>query len=116
MELTKDTELVAEMLFAPNEADEIKTRLREELSDDSDAVFSVFDTPESRERIWLSVIRKCNETLNPWDTWFELAKKDWRDLFMASGFGFDASEHLRWKKEVLSSRGDQLRYGSASTT
>lgn len=109
MELTKDTELVADALFAPDQAAEIKRRLREELSDENESVFSVYDSPESRERIWLSVIRKCNGTINPWDIWFDLAKTDWRDLLMAAGFGFDASEHLRWKQEVLTSCSTQHR-------
>ena len=101
MELTRDTEKVVDSLFECDEAKTLKDRLKEELS--GDLPLTAFSTPESRERVWLAVIKKCNETLNPWDTWFELAKLDWRDILMAADFGHDTTAHIRWKRKVLTS-------------
>ena len=99
LQLTEDTKNVVDLLFSSDEAKELKERLQAELS--NGLVFAAYSTPESRERIWLAVIKKCKETLNPWDTWFELAKTDWRDLLMAADFGHDTTAHMKWKRKVL---------------
>ena len=102
LQLTEDTKNVVELLFPSDQAEEMKKRLQDELS--NGLVFAAYSTAESRERIWLAVVKSCKETLNPWNTWFELAKTDWRDLLMAADFGHDTTAHIKWKRKVLTSR------------
>jgi hypothetical protein len=102
LELTTDTKRVAEALFSSEDAERMKERLRTETADKS--AFHAFNTAESRERIWLAIIKMCKETLDPWDEWFDLAKSDWRDLLMAADFGRDTKAHVKWKQKVLTKR------------
>ena len=71
--------------------------------------FEVYRTPECMERIWFAVIKLCSRRLNTFDTWFELAKTDWRDLLVSAGFAEDATAHIRWKHEILRSLNEQKK-------
>ncbi len=52
------------------------------------------------DRIRFSILKLVSENPSTEDNAFELAKVDWRDLFMAAGFGYDAEEHERWYQRV----------------
>jgi hypothetical protein len=52
------------------------------------------------ERIRFSVLKLFSEKGDSID-WFELVRLDWRDLFMAAGFGDDIRAHEKWKEKVL---------------
>jgi hypothetical protein len=102
--LTKDTHTIINKLFTPVEVSRIEPML---LALFGARTFEVYSTPESMERIWFAVIKLCSSRLNTWDTWFELAKTDWRDLLMSAGFGEDTTAHIRWKRDILRSLNEQ---------
>lgn len=99
MELTQDTLNTIDVLFDAPRARELKKRLQLETSDDR--IFGAFSTPIARERIWLAIVKMCSRGLGDWDSAFDLAKTDWRDLLMVAGFGLDTRAHLIWKREIL---------------
>ena len=51
----------------------------------------------SLERVWLSVLKLSGGNLTKFYSAVELAKTDYRDLFMSAGFGRDASAHKKWE-------------------
>ena len=53
-------------------------------------------TPEGLERIRFSVIKLISQNPKNENIAFNHAKMDWRDLFMAAGFGKSGTEHERW--------------------
>lgn len=58
-------------------------------------------TPEGMDRIRSSVMKLIDENEANFAMAIELARTDWRALFMAAGFGYDANEHNRWFDEVV---------------
>lgn len=57
-------------------------------------------TPERLERIRFSVLKLTKED-GRLKEWVELAYIDWRDLFMAAGFGYDVDTHQKWADRIL---------------
>ena len=53
-------------------------------------------TPEQMDRIRLSALKVSGGVYTELKKAVELACIDWRDLFMAAGFGHDAEAHLKW--------------------
>lgn len=100
IELSKDTIAVIEALFEVKEIEKMKNRLICECSEN--ILFIENPTSKGMERIRFSVIKLCSKAKTKWDYYFELAKTDWRDLFVSSGFSKSATKHLEWKKSVLS--------------
>jgi hypothetical protein len=49
------------------------------------------------ERIRFSVLKLSNGDMKKLVDAIELAKVDWRDLFMAAGFGEDPQAHKKWQ-------------------
>ena len=62
-------------------------------------------TPKGLERIRFSVIKLIAANPKNENIAFNHAKKDWRDLFMAAGFGGSATEHERWFQTLKKSNG-----------
>jgi len=60
-------------------------------------------TPEGMERIRFSVLRISAGELEKFDEAVKLAILDWRDLFMAAGFGEDVEAHMQWYQRTIES-------------
>ena len=52
--------------------------------------------PQQMERIRFSVLKLSQGDVDKLLTAIELAQVDWRDLFMAAGFGHDPDAHRDW--------------------
>ena len=57
---------------------------------------------EAMERIRFSVLKISNGNIEGFNKALELAKTDWRDLFMAAGFAHDVEAHLKWYDSFIS--------------
>ena len=60
-------------------------------------------TPEEMDRIRFSVVKLSEGDVKKLESAIELANVDWRDLFMAAGFGHDVEEHNKWYEETVGS-------------
>ena len=49
------------------------------------------------ERIRFAALKVSGGQLDRLEKAVELAKLDWRDLLMSAGFGYDSTEHERWR-------------------
>jgi len=58
-------------------------------------------TPEDMDRIRFSVLKLSAGDLNKLGQAVDLAKLDWRDLFMAAGFGYDTNAHNDWYEGTI---------------
>ncbi len=104
IELSKDTKALLEKLF-PKTVDRkiISEKLRTKCADN---IYTCSNgTPESMERVRFAVLKLFSESTKDHDIdyWIEVARTDWRDLFMIAGFGYDIHEHKKWKNQTLTS-------------
>jgi hypothetical protein len=53
------------------------------------------------ERIRFAALKLSEGNINKLLKAIDLARMDWRDLFMAAGFGYDVKAHETWAKEIL---------------
>lgn len=60
-------------------------------------------SPEQMERIRFSVLKLSEGEFQKFEKAIELAKTDWRDLFMAAGFGYDVEAHNKWYEQTIKS-------------
>ncbi|MEQ1751607.1 MAG: hypothetical protein ABL974_19450 [Prosthecobacter sp.] len=88
-----------ERLFEEPRRSHIASRLVEEVSEN--IPFCDKHKSEDMDRIRFSVMKLLTEPGQEEDSVFELAKIDWRDLFMAAGFGYTATEHLKWYESMF---------------
>lgn len=56
--------------------------------------------PVRLERYRFAALRLSRGDLSKLDIVIELAKRDWRDLLVAAGFGEDTEAHLRWNPQL----------------
>ena len=93
---TKLTQEVLSACFADDDfRDCLARRLESEIEEEE---------PGLAERIRLSIIRMIfnnHEIGDRTDDAMELAKSDWRDLFMAAGHGYDAHAHITWAESII---------------
>lgn len=54
------------------------------------------DSPELLERISAAALQVSEGSLVRLDAALELAARDWRDLLMSAGFGYDLTAHEVW--------------------
>ena len=92
--LSARTTAVAEALFDEPMRSHVKHTLLDSVSEN--IPFCDNETPEGMDRIRFSVMKLANENSDNFAMAVELAQTDWRDLFMAAGFGHDANEHNNW--------------------
>lgn len=59
-------------------------------------------SPEQMERIRFSALKLSQGDISKLESAIELAKIDWRDLFMSAGFGKDVNEHNKWYEDKVS--------------
>src|SRR4051794_14635093 len=97
--LSKKTEQAATLLFQEPSLTRIKLRLLDEGSEN--IPFCSNQTPEGMERIRFSLLKISAKDGIDEEYAFQLAKSDWRDLFMAADFGYSATEHERWFESLI---------------
>jgi hypothetical protein len=92
--LSKKTKQAAEILLAEG----VRSRVEERLVADTSEGIPLWQelTPEGLERIRFAVLKLIAQNPKNENIAFKYAKVDWRDLFMAAGFGESATEHERW--------------------
>lgn len=61
-------------------------------------------TPEDMDRIRVATLKVSGGNVAKLEQAVELAKIDWRDLFMAAGFESDINAHNTWADMILSSK------------
>lgn len=100
--LTENALAIVKRLFpSPGERAEV---IRLPQNDCSDNVWDRA-TPAEMERLWFSALTVSNGTMEGLVHAVAEAQTDYRDLFMAAGFGLDVEEHRRWGEMVLRERG-----------
>lgn len=87
------------ILFPGPEGSRISERLVEEAADN--IPFHNDSLPEEMDRIRFSILKLISQNPKNEEIAFNHAKLDWRDLFMAAGFGYSATEHERWYDEII---------------
>lgn len=96
----KTIQLIKILYTSENHQQRVTTVLENECADD--IPFCENETPEGMERIRFAVLRLDKEE-GEFDVGMKLAKIDWRDLFMAAGFG-EPKTHLEWAKSILTGK------------
>ena len=105
--LSTRTNAVADVLFDEPMRSHVKRTLLDSVSEN--IPFCDDETPEGMDRIRFSIMKLTDENSDNFAMAVELAQTDWRDLFMAAGFGHDANEHNNWFAGIVppsDSRGD----------
>ena len=102
IELSRRTEILLEILFPDAETRAlVENILVNECADNIPLIRN--STPEGMERIRFSVLKISAGDLQKFDEAVKLATLDWRDLFMAAGFGEDVEAHNKWYERYTSS-------------
>jgi hypothetical protein len=102
IELSQRTEKLLEKVFPDLETRALAANiLVEECADNIPLIKN--SSPEGMERIRFSVLKISAGDLQKFDEAVKLACLDWRDLFMAAGFGYDIDAHNKWYEEILES-------------
>jgi len=96
--LNSRTRQLVEAIFSRKDVEEVVRWLEEECGNNisgcekSDAA--------GMERIRFAVLKLSEGNTAKLLGAIDDARMDWRDLFMAAGFGFDVNEHQRWADEI----------------
>lgn len=85
--------LLAIVVEEPNRS-RLAARLQEEAA--NNIPFHEKSKANDMDRIRFAILKLISENPSSEDAVFDLAKLDWRDLFMGAGFGYDAKEHVKW--------------------
>ena len=102
IDLSQRTEKLLQKLFPDEETrDLVRNVLVEECADNIPLIKN--PSPEGMERIRFSVLKISAGDLQKFDEAIKLASLDWRDLFMAAGFGQGLDAHNKWYEEILES-------------
>jgi hypothetical protein len=101
--LSDRTKRLTEILLEEPERTRISQRLANEAAEDT-PMWHDF-SPEGMERIHFSILKLIAQHPNNENIAFNHARYDWRDLFMAAGFGEDINEHDNWCSEILRNEG-----------
>lgn len=100
--LSKRTEELLEKIFIDEGIRGIvKSKLINECG--NSVPFCENSSPEEMERIRFSVLKLSEGDMKKLENAIELANIDWRDLFMAAGFGHDINAHRKWYEETIES-------------
>lgn len=91
-----DTKLDAAVaaMFAPADIQAASSRLADMICDGS------FPSPDVAERVCAAALKTSGGSLGRLEDMLELARKDWRDLLMAAGFGDDLAAHEVWLDQI----------------
>lgn len=91
--LTPRTEALAARLFQPNDQRAAKLLLRGE-------PFHMGSTDYNVERLCFAAMKLSNGSMAELRKAVDLARADYRDLLMHSGFGYDIHAHEAWARGV----------------
>lgn len=89
--LTNRLEYALQALFHPADAAVAASLVNEHFSVENSHI-----PPEALERIAAAVLKKSDGSLDGLQAEIDLARRDWRDLLMAAGFGHDLAAHELW--------------------
>jgi hypothetical protein len=95
VDLSEQTRQHVAALFAPGERAEAERILAIECAENLPLIGD--PSPLGLERLRFAALRLSNGRLELLREAVDLAKVDWRDLLMASGFGQDLEAHRRWR-------------------
>jgi hypothetical protein len=96
--LSERTKELIQILFPPELAQRIERTLLDQVSEN--IPFCETDGPVEMERTRFSVIRLIHDYREDIESVIDLAKTDWRDLFMAADHGHP-SDHMAWYRETM---------------
>lgn len=98
--LSQRTERLVDALFADTTRDLIKAKLATEIAEDLPLLDN--PTPESLERLRFACLKLASEASDrDISAAVALATTDWRDLLLASGFGYDVAAHDDWFHRII---------------
>ena len=94
LELSENTITRMQSVFPEKYWNEVEEYLTKECG--NNIPFCEKNDKYQMERIRFSVLKLSEGNLEKLVQAVELAKTDWRDLFMAAGFGYDVDAHNKW--------------------
>ena len=97
--LSPRTRQLVERIFSPMQAEEVVQWLEDECGNSIPSCQS--HDEYQMERIRFAVLKLSYGNINKLLRAIDEARMDWRDLFMAADFGYDANAHDQWAKEML---------------
>jgi hypothetical protein len=103
--LTKRVNRVLKILFEEPLRSRLAKRLEAEAAEN--IPFHNDSKPPDMDRIRFSILKLVADDHSQEESAFELAKIDWRDLFMAAGFASDANEHETWYQNLTKDDPDE---------
>ena len=92
--LTEDTLARIRVLFPPEQQQYVASILEEECG--NNLPFRENATPETAERIRFAVLKLSEGKLEKFIKSVVIAKRDWRDALVWSGFGNNLEAHKQW--------------------
>ena len=97
--LSPRTRELVEKIFSPGQVAEATTWLEDECG--NNIAFCENYDEFQLERMRFAAIKWSNGDIRKLLEAIDLARIDWRDLFMAAGFGHNVKAHEKWAKETL---------------
>lgn len=102
VELSQRTETLLARVFTDEDARAVaRTLLTEKCGEEIPGCKNA--RAEDLERIRFAVLKLSGGDFHKLNDAVELANLDWRDLFMAAGFGHEVQAHERWYWQVVGS-------------
>lgn len=86
-------------MFAPAQSEEAVRRLEDDCG--NNLPFCEGNDAFAMERIRFAAIKWSKGDMSRLLAAIDEARRDWRDLLMSAGFGFDVDAHDRWAEEAL---------------
>ena len=93
---TRTSEVVSKM-FRLEERSRVLELLANECGDN--LTFSKDTNPQKPDRIRLAVLKLSEGDFGRLASQVAQAKRDWREVLMAAGFGHDVTAHTRWEPQ-----------------
>ena len=100
VKLSERTARLLARLFV-DEAERNTVRVKLEIECGNGIPFCESSGPEDLERIRFAVLKLSDGKMRELERAVKLASVDWRDLFMAAGFGRDVDAHNQWYAETI---------------
>jgi hypothetical protein len=89
-----ETERRIALLFPPDQRELVRVTLSEECGNNLPFLKNLDEV--QLERFQFAALKLSEGDLEKFDRAVALAKRDWRDLLMAAGFGEDMNVHASW--------------------
>jgi hypothetical protein len=101
-DLSERTLMVVSKMFPEQQHEEVERILASERGNNLPS--HATSDPTRLERVRFAVLKLSAGNLVTLRETIEDAKMDWRDTFMAAGFGYDVMEHERWADGFLTAQ------------